>query len=90
MEVAMIDEIYDGKVVLNTVILKQLRRQYGLSQERFYQQCIDKKVRISLATIKRAETGKKVNYRTAHELARFYELNLNDILLVQLKMSVAL
>ena len=59
-------------LVLKVELLKALRQQRFLSQEDLFNACQQLSLRVSLATIKRAETGKKVSYRTVRELSAFY------------------
>lgn len=59
-------------LVLKVELLKSLRQQKFLTQEDLFNACKQKSLRVSLATIKRAETGKKVSYRTVRELSAFY------------------
>lgn len=73
----------DGRLVLNGSRLKQLRQQHGLSQEALAQHCFDRRLCVSIASIKRAERGKPVLYRTARHLAEMFavdvsQLSLND------------
>ncbi|MDO3383611.1 AAA family ATPase [Gilvimarinus algae] len=68
------------KVQLNTRALKALRTQKGLSQEGLAKACEAKQFRLSIATIKRAEAGKPVGFRTANELARFHAVALEALL----------
>jgi tetratricopeptide (TPR) repeat protein/transcriptional regulator with XRE-family HTH domain len=79
----------DGKVVLNHQQLKILRKQRGLSQDGLAQLCLASRLCVSIASIKRAETGKPVLYRTASHLARIYETTL-DALLAAPKTSAAI
>lgn len=72
--------IRDGKLVLCREKLKQLRQQKGLSQERLAEQCAARGYRISLPSIKRAETRRHVLYRTATELAGFFDVELGYLL----------
>ncbi|WP_332877168.1 AAA family ATPase [Massilia sp. S19_KUP03_FR1] len=74
----------DGKVVLNQHQLKTLRKQLGLSQDGLAQLCMASKLCVSIASIKRAETGKSVLYRTASHLARIYRTGLDELLLAPL------
>lgn len=69
----------DGRIVLNTTYLKKLRRINGLSQEKLANACCDKLIHVSISTIKRAEIGKPVLYRTAAELAKFYQVSLEAL-----------
>ena len=70
----------DGKVVLNQHELKTLRKGRGLSQDGLAQLCMASKLCVSIASIKRAETGKPVLYRTASHLARIYRVALDTLL----------
>ncbi|WP_047391665.1 MULTISPECIES: AAA family ATPase [Chitinibacter] len=70
----------DGRVVLDSERLKQLRRQSGLSQEALAQRCFEQRLCVSIASIKRAETLKPVLYRTARHLASFYSVTLEELL----------
>lgn len=70
----------DGKVVLCRSKLKQLRQQKGLSQEKLAEQCAARGLRVSMPSIKRAETGRQILYRTASELARFFEVEFAALL----------
>ena len=70
----------DGKVILDQHRLKALRKQRGLSQDALAQLCMASRLCVSIASIKRAETGKPVLYRTASHLARMYERDLQDLL----------
>jgi tetratricopeptide (TPR) repeat protein/transcriptional regulator with XRE-family HTH domain len=70
----------DGKVVLNAASLKALRKQRGLSQDGLAQLCMEHRLCVSIASIKRAETGKSVLYRTASHLARVYASDLEELI----------
>lgn len=70
----------DGKVVLCRSKLKQLRQQKGLSQEKLAEQCAARGLRVSMPSIKRAETSRQILYRTASELARFFEVEFAALL----------
>jgi len=69
----------NNSVQLSVKKLKALRFQYGLSQERLANESIDKNFTLSLSTIKRAELGKPVSYRTAVNFSRFYNIALEEI-----------
>jgi len=69
----------DGKVILSASYLKELRRNNGLSQEKLAQKIKMQKLNLSIATIKRAEAGKMVNYGTAFTLAEFYNIAVADL-----------
>lgn len=70
----------DGKVILNQHRLKALRKQRGLSQDALAQLCMANRLCVSIASIKRAETGKPVLYRTASHLARMYARELGELM----------
>jgi transcriptional regulator with XRE-family HTH domain len=61
-----------GRVVLDAGVLKKLRNSRQLSQEELANECANRHFRVSISSIKRAETGKPVLFRIARELARFY------------------
>jgi transcriptional regulator with XRE-family HTH domain len=63
-----------GRVVLDAGVLKQLRNSRQLSQEELANECANRHFRVSISSIKRAETGKPVLFRIARELAHFYDV----------------
>lgn len=63
-----------GRVLLDASVLKQLRHSRQLSQEELANECAVRHFRVSISSIKRAETGKPVLFRIARELARFYDV----------------
>lgn len=69
-----------GRVFLVTQVLKDLRSQKLQSQEEMAFACSDRKIRVSIASIKRAETGKPVIYRVARELARYFDVPVQKII----------
>lgn len=70
----------DGSVVLCSQELKALRKRVGLSQEGVAKSCSQKRLPLSIASLKRAEKGNSISYRTARTLALFYEVRIQDIL----------
>lgn len=68
-----------GRVFMVGEVLKDLRAERLQSQEDMANACTDGKFRVSIATIKRAETGKPVVYRVARELARYFNVPVNKI-----------
>lgn len=66
----------DGRVPLDSLFLKRLRQKRGLSQDALADACSDSRLCLSLASIKRAEAGKPVLYRTARHLAAFFGTEL--------------
>ncbi|WP_458576067.1 helix-turn-helix domain-containing protein [Aliamphritea spongicola] len=68
----MHDKTKDRQIFIDGARLKRLRREHGLSQEALADACERQHLRISIATIKRAETNKPVTLRTLHNLAEFF------------------
>ncbi|SBS29580.1 helix-turn-helix protein [Marinomonas spartinae] len=62
----------DGRISLNVDVLKAQRKQRGLSQEKVAEACMKQSLLVSVSSIKRAELGMNVLYRTATQLATFY------------------
>lgn len=69
----------DGRVVLAPQRLKALRLGRGLSQESLAEYCFERRLCVSIASIKRAETGKCILYRTARHLAAAYEVPMETL-----------
>jgi transcriptional regulator with XRE-family HTH domain len=65
----------DGRLRLDRERLKQHRKRLGLSQE----YCFDRRLCVSIASIKRAESGKAVLYRIARHLAEIYEVEVEEL-----------
>ncbi|QQP99467.1 helix-turn-helix domain-containing protein [Lysobacter enzymogenes] len=61
-----------GQVVLDVAELRRLRQDRLLSQQDLADDCWRRNIRVSIATIKRAESGRAVRFRIAHELARCF------------------
>ncbi len=72
--------IKDGRMRIDARYLKQLRRYRGLSQERLSDGCIDAGHYVSLSSIKRAEAGKCILYRTAGNLARYFNISVESLM----------
>lgn len=69
----------DGRLRLDRERLKQHRKRLGLSQEALAEYCFDRRLCVSIASIKRAESGKAVLYRTARHLAEIYEVEVETL-----------
>lgn len=69
-----------GRVMLDNALLRHLRRLRLLSQQDLADECWRRNIRVSIATIKRAESGHAVRYRIAHELARCFDVPVMSIL----------
>ena len=63
-----------GQVVLDNELLRRLRQSRLLSQQDLADDCWRRNIRVSIATIKRAESGRAVRFRIAHELARCFDV----------------
>ncbi len=72
--------VSDGRVLLDAGLLKGLRKKHGLSQETLAEACLNRHLCVSIASIKRAETGKPVLYRTARHLATAFEVDVGALL----------
>lgn len=70
----------NGRVFLNVTYLKHLRKKKGLTQDELALECRTRRLSVSISSIKRAESGQKVLYRTALNLARYYGVGIADIL----------
>jgi len=88
--------VSDGRVLLDAGLLKGLRKQRGLSQETLAEACLNRHLCVSIASIKRAETGKPVLYRTARHLATAFQVDVEALLghsvtsaLVDIEQSIA-
>lgn len=73
--------VSDGRIVLDPERLKTLRKKLGLSQSALAERCFDRRLCVSIASIKRAEAGKSLLYRTARHLAQIYQVELESMLL---------
>lgn len=69
-----------GRVFLNSATLRSLRQSRLLSQQDLADDCWRRNIRVSIATIKRAESGRAVRYRIARELARCFEVPVINII----------
>ncbi|AMD01604.1 ATP-binding protein [Halomonas chromatireducens] len=69
----------DGRLRLDRERLKQHRKRLGLSQEALAEYCFDRRLCLSIASIKRAESGKAVLYRTARHLAEIYGVEVEAL-----------
>ena len=71
--------VQDGRLALDGRRLKHLRQRLGLSQEALAQHCFDRHLCVSIASIKRAERGRSVLYRTARHLASVFEVEVEHL-----------
>lgn len=71
--------VQNGRLALQHTTLKALRHQCCMSQEEVAAECWRRRIRVSIASLKRAETGKAVLFRTARELAKFYQVPVETL-----------
>ncbi len=71
---------FEGRVKPNVERLKQLRRSYGISQEELADLCLARTLRVSVSSIKRAEAGKNLLFRTIRDLAQFYGVPIDELI----------
>lgn len=69
-----------GRVRLNRERLLKLRQGQGLSQEQVADECRQQGFYVSVSSLKRAELEHHVLLRTAHNLARFYGVDVDDLI----------
>lgn len=68
-----------GRILLSADMLRRLRHGQMLSQQDMADDCWRRNFRISIATIKRAESGHAVRFRIARELARYFNVSVTDL-----------
>ena len=69
-----------GAVLLDADVLRELRESRMLSQQEMANLFEVRNIRISIATIKRAETWHPTRYRIAREFARFFGVPVETLL----------
>ncbi len=80
MKVSENHQTAGGRVSLNRNALVNLRKEKGLSQEMVALMCAEQRRCVSIASIKRAELGKNILFRTARNIAGFFEVELTSII----------
>lgn len=70
-----------GRIRLDDTALRQLRHARLMSQQDLADDCWRRNIRVSLPTIKRAESGHAVRFRIARELARCFDVPIVRIIL---------
>ena len=78
--VSVLERVHRGQVMLDSMLLRQLRQSKLMSQQDLANECWRRNIRISLTTIKRAEAGHAVRFRIARELARCFEVAVVQLL----------
>lgn len=61
-------------VKLNAQLIKNMRKEKALSQEDLSYECLEHKFPVSISSIKRAELGMRVSYRTARNISLYFEV----------------
>lgn len=69
-----------GSVVMNADRLRRLRESRLLSQQDLSEAIFDRNLQVSIATIKRAETGHAVRFRIVRALAKYFDVPFDDLL----------
>ena len=69
-----------GWIQLDGDILRRLRLSRYMSQQDLANDCWHRDIRVSIATIKRAECGHPVRFRIARELARCFGVPVEQLL----------
>lgn len=69
-----------GWIQLDGDILRRLRLSRYMSQQDLANDCWHRDIRVSIATIKRAECGHPVRFRIARELARCFGVQVEHLL----------
>ena len=69
-----------GRVKLDNGLLRQLRQTRLMSQQDLADDCWRRNIQVSIATIKRAESGRAVRFRIARALARCFDVPVLQLL----------
>lgn len=77
---APLDTMRKGWIQLDGDILRRLRLSRYMSQQDLANDCWHRDIRVSIATIKRAECGHPVRFRIARELARCFGVQVEHLL----------
>lgn len=77
---ALFNQLCKGWIQLDGDILRRLRLSRYMSQQDLANDCWHRDIRVSIATIKRAECGHPVRFRIARELARCFGVRVEQLL----------
>lgn len=69
-----------GQIALDHRVLRALRQARLMSQQDLADDCWRRNIRVSIATIKRAESGRAVRFRVAREFARCFGVPVEQLL----------
>ncbi len=75
-----LDAIDCGRVRLDNQLLRHLRQTRLMSQQDLADDCWRRNIQVSIATIKRAESGRAVRFRIARALARCFDIPVLQLL----------
>jgi DNA-binding XRE family transcriptional regulator len=75
-----IDAIECGRVKLDNGLLRHLRQTRLMSQQDLADDCWRRNIQVSIATIKRVESGRAVRFRIARALARCFDVPVVQLL----------
>lgn len=76
---ALLQQLQKGWIQLDGDTLRRLRLSRHMSQQDLANDCWHRDIRVSIATIKRAECGHPVRFRIARELARYFEVRVERL-----------
>ena len=74
------DTMLKGWIQLDGLTLRRLRLSRYMSQQDLANDCWHRDIRVSIATIKRAECGHPVRFRIARELSRCFGVPVEQLL----------
>lgn len=74
-----------GRLTLDADALRALRNARLLSQQDLADECWRRNIRVSIATIKRAESGHAVRFRIVRELARCFDVPVARLMAASLQ-----
>jgi DNA-binding XRE family transcriptional regulator len=77
---ALLATMLKGWIQLDGETLRRLRLSRYMSQQDLANDCWHRDIRVSIATIKRAECGHPVRFRIARELARCFGVPVEQLL----------
>jgi hypothetical protein len=77
---ALLATMRKGWIHLDGDILRRLRLSRYMSQQDLANDCWHRDIRVSIATIKRAECGHPVRFRIARELSRCFGVPVEQLL----------
>ncbi|MDD7986123.1 transporter substrate-binding protein [Lentisphaera marina] len=70
---------FDGRVILKGETIKALRLKQCLSRDMFSSKSQEMGCYLSVSTLKRAEAGNKIYYRTAQDIASILKVSIDEL-----------